>query len=213
MGRKDVFESICYKTTDSAATVVEPSSQPFIFALVLGGCLAAKSAATAALTQGKKKPSDEGASLQCELFTLALLSRWLAKMDEQTPHSSEDSHRARREWATAVMDAFGETSREPLTWFLNYDTQFRHEKESTKHGMAGSVVSHQMLLDMCLAAAGGRAAQIPGGGFPYDGPRDYIDRGGGRMTDPVAVVLILESIVDGYETSVKHYNRLHERAE
>ncbi|MGB2695121.1 MAG: hypothetical protein WBD55_08030, partial [Dehalococcoidia bacterium] len=140
-----------------------------------------------------------------EVCSLALLSIWLDKVDSTTPRSDEDKSRARREWASVLLDLYSDPSRRLYEWFLNWDVQYRADMSSDREGKRNPFPVSSMLADMCIEALGGPIAPTPTTGFPFRGLADYRQRGGGSLTcaDPVAITAMFTALVDSHIIAVK----------
>jgi hypothetical protein len=191
----------------------DPERAQLLSAVVFGGSIAAGLALRRipALQSAWRLGSKSKARALTEVFSLAILSTWLAPMHEEDGWPEEDPDRRRGAWAFRVMDSFDGPSQDRLTWFLNYDKQYRYEQQQRKEERTGTV-STFVLLETALAVVGGRPARGPTTDFPYRDSLDYLDRAGANLVSDwggAAYVNVSLCLKFGREASVKHYEGLH----
>ncbi len=64
-----------------------------------------------------------------------------------------------------------------------------------------------LLTEISIELLCGRQAKIPSDGFPFNGLRDYVDRGRGDLFcwDIITQVSVWKALVHGFKAAMDHY--------
>jgi hypothetical protein len=147
-----------------------------------------------------------------EVFALAMLSRWVARLEEHLRISKKMRHDARVQPGVVVLEMFQDRSEERLQRFLNLDEQFQHDNRE-----GGRLLLELALrwAEACEALGQPNVTQSwPAEGFPFKDTAEF-DRAAGfcepraHLDDCLQMSWILHA---GLEGAVTWYNELVARA-
>lgn len=211
--QKGLLQSVLMEALRDIYSRRDPETQQLLSAFVFGGSIAAGLALRriSALQTAWGLGSKSKARALTEVFSLAILSTWLAWTGEEDAEPEEDREPRRRAWAFWIMDSFGRPSQDRLTWFINYDKQYAYEQQQRKEGRT-LTVSAYVLVDTALAALAGRAARGPTTDFPHRDLRDWIHRAGADLLSDWGGAVgfhVSLCLMSGFRASAKHYRGLY----
>lgn len=223
---KDVFQIALEKVAHRIYASVDRGTERLGAAVVVGGCVGGRDFIETALQIESElgrveelklawlRETENKAVRLSELFSLVVLSRWLGAMDEGTPHTPDETATARRAWASVIIEAFGDTPTDRLTWFLNYDRQLAHEtKLGAQEDGNPPCISHLMLWDTCLGVVTEEPARVPAKGFPYTSLGDYVGRGKASSSlDPAGQSAAWQIARSAFQVSVNCLRDLEQTA-
>ncbi len=188
---------------------LEPDSRVACSAFIVGAAVAGGESVRTIKTLdrlwGMQGNSDKATRL-LQTWAMRLLSEWLSWMDGDRP--AEDKRRARLMWGEVLLKVFSDLSEDNLVRFMGRDIQrqfedrCREEWKKTGEDRVILVETSLLLSDLVVALGGSPLfSPTPMTGYPYEGTRDLIDRGGVKQLastknavgDPLMVLLALNT--------------------